>query len=112
MNEQDKKRIVDTLRTLRSESMALQNRVTDSNVQALMQKYNMLFIGEKCNQIYSDEFCCMLNTELGVNVSPDEFNSVITELCATLDMSIVPMIKLDDTNKPNPPIDHYRISLY
>lgn len=108
----DKKQLLDTLQMLRSESVALQNSATNYNVQTLMHKYDMLFIGEKFNHIYSHELCHMLNTKLGIKVSLDELNTIIPEVCATLDMKSEPMIKLEDARKPNPPIGCYQIVLF
>lgn len=108
----DKKQILDVLQTLRSETMALKNSVTDSDVRTLMHKYDMLFIGERFNHIYSHDLCHMLNTKLGIKMSLDELNTIIPEVCAILNIEIEPMIKLEDAMKPNPPISCYQIILF
>lgn len=92
---------------LRNSSMKIKN----NDVKSVMDKYNMLFLGSKFNTIYSIELHHYINTKLNFNISMDELNSLIPDVCKILNMNFEELIAIEDIGKPNPSIN-FRIILW
>lgn len=107
-----KNELSEILVQLRTASLSLSPDATEEEVHALMQKYDMLFLGKNYNTIYSIELCHMLKTKKKIDVSLDELNGIIPEACAALGMKFNSLINISDAGKPNPNILCYSIELY
>lgn len=108
----DKKILVEALLQLKSESMSIQNNITEDNFRSLMRKHGMLFLGEKINIIYSNELWHMLKTKHGIDAPMEEVNSIIPEVCFELGMKAEPLVLLKDAALPDAPISNYQITLF
>lgn len=108
----DKKQLVDILLQLRAECLPLQINASDSDIRAIMEKYDMIFLGNKFNSIYSHELCCMMNEKKNIDVSVNELNAAIPGVCSTLGMKIKPLVKLNNAESSNPIVASYEIELY
>ena len=104
--------LIEILLEIRSSSKLLSQDLTDENLKALIHKYNMLFVGENFNCIYSLELANSIRTFFNVEVSNDALNSLIPEVCTLLNMQYEPLVSLGDTANSNPEISCYSIILW
>lgn len=108
----DKRQLVQIFLELRSASNSAKAANTEDSYMELIHKYDMVFGGEKFNIINSIELCHCLKTKFNFEISIDELNNVIPEICKPLNMKYEPLIDLKDSGNPDPPIAAYSISLY
>lgn len=107
----DKQQLVEILRELRSASMSLGPEPSEYSLKSLMQKYNMLFVGEKFNVIYSRELCHALKNYFCVEISNDDLNKLLPGACKSLNMQLEPLIEISKIGKSSTP-DCYQITLW
>lgn len=101
------KQLIDVLAELVSASKLITN---ETDLDATMHKYDMLFLGEKFNTINSLELRHVLATHFDIKISNEELNSFIPKICSSLNMKYTPMILLNDINNPKPHC--YQIELW
>lgn len=101
-----KQNLIDVLNELKSACLSCKH--SDSAVRSLMTKYNMLFLGESINVIYSNDFYFSLQTVFGYCVTMEEFMSLIPPVCSELGMKYEPMYTLSTPDV----IEAYRIELW
>lgn len=87
---------------LELKSASLQCPKTEQEIHNLAQKYDMLFLGEQLNIIYSDELCHSLNSKFDMQIDLEELNQIIPAICAELHMACKPMKKLNDMSSSAP----------
>lgn len=108
----DKQKLVGVLLELRSASIALGLNPSEDDYKKLIHKYDMIFAGNKLNTIYTDEFNHCLKSKFDIDISIEELNQLIPNICSALNMSFEPFISATDFGKPNPQIVSYSIALY
>lgn len=101
------KKLIDVLCELRIASISS----NINTIESTMKKYNMLFLGEKLNTIYSIELHNSLNKIFNFDIDYIELNSLIPKACDMLKMSYETMIVVEDIGKPNPNTS-YKIVLW
>ena len=101
-------KLTDVLSELRSASM----QANEDTIMDLMKRYNLLFLGDKFNTIYSQELPQSLETFFNFPIELDELNQLIPEVCKLLQMNYEPMIKVSDVGSSNPKIASYSITLW
>ncbi len=77
----------------------------------VMSEYNLLFLGDKFRVIYSVELAFSLKTKFGIDITAEDLNKMIPDICSHLGMKISPMILAEDAGKPDAPIANYSIEL-
>lgn len=103
--------LIEVLMELRSESMQLNSNSTETAVKLLMNKYNMLFLGEKFNTIYSNELCYALKDYFHFEVTNDKLNSLLPNACEYLNMKYEPLIQIGKIGHNSKP-DCYSVILW
>lgn len=93
----DPKSITSALLELRAAILRSPN-----NPKPVMRKYNMLFLGEKFNNIGSRELYHALNDYFNISITLGELHRVLPSLCQSLSMHCEPMKSLNDLNNPVP----------
>jgi hypothetical protein len=68
----------------------------------LMNKYDIMFLGEKFNIIYSDELRHSLESFFKISISLEELNQLLPSACKALNMLCEPMKNMSDLNNPVP----------
>jgi hypothetical protein len=86
-------KIVQALIDIRNES--LKCPITDAGHKALMDKYNLFFMGSKFNTILSSELAHTLNEHFDINISLDDLNNMVPAVCGALKMSYEELQRLD-----------------
>ncbi len=104
-------KLIEILMELRRSSFELRKNPTEVSLKALMKKYNMLFLGEDFNTIYSNELAHSINTVFNIPVSNDEINKLIPIACKMLNMDCESMVNVSDVSMANPPVACYQITL-
>jgi len=104
--------IRDALIELRAASLSIQPDLSDGSLRALMNKYNMLFLGKHANVIYANELRHALNTHWGHNVDISEVLAAIPVVCSSLGMSYHAMVAVKNIRVENPPTEEYSIDLF
>ncbi len=99
--------LVDVLVELRNASI----NSSPNTIKTLMNEYDMLFVGEKFNTIYSEELRHCLDKKFNYLVSINELNSLLPQICKTLNMKLNKLIAVEDIGQPNPMIN-YEITLW
>lgn len=105
-------KIASALVELKQASLSIQGNVSHETWHDLIERYDMLFLGEKFNTIYCRELLHTLNEKFQVSVDIEELLSLIPQICSTLGMETGPLVRLEDAGKPNPPIADYSIELF
>lgn len=77
----------------------------------VMSEYNLLFLGDKFQVIYSVELAFSLKTKFGIDVTPEDLNEIIPGICSHLGMKSSPMVLAEDIGKTDAPIANYSIEL-
>jgi hypothetical protein len=108
----DTLKLVEILKTLSLESLSLGNNPSEADLKALMNKYDMLFIGENFNKIYSVELAHSLNKIMNIDVTIDFLNDMVPNACSILKMKYEALINAKDVGTPNPKISCYQIELW
>lgn len=104
-------KLLEILLELRSASAQINLNPTEDNLKEVMHKYDMLFVGEKFNCIYSNELAHSLNTVFGIPIGDEELNKLIPIACKSLNMKYEPMVEVSKISTSNPPIACYQITL-
>jgi hypothetical protein len=107
----DLKGLVGVLMELRSVGMQLGVNSTEEKIRDAMRKYDLVFGGERLNNINSLELCHSLQNYFRVKADNDELNLLIPEACRALGMKYEPMIKVSDVGKSTEPYC-YEITLW
>lgn len=100
------------IRILQELSVASKSVSTESDVQEIMTKYDMMFLGEKFNHIYSLELRHSLSKCFGFKISNNELNNLIPSTCESMGLSYSPMLALNDLPNPDRQIYCYQIKLW
>ncbi len=103
--------LVDILSELRTNSMVANSEPTDHSIHQLIDKYNILFLGEKFNTIYSIELGHAIRNYFKVNISNEQLIELLPQACKSLSMEIEPMINIENIGKKSTP-DSYKILLW
>lgn len=85
----DVKQLGNILTELSSASKTITN---PSELQSLMERYDMIFAGKFYNCINTIELRHTLEKTFHLNVSLEELNSLVPPTCSKLGMKIVPFI--------------------
>lgn len=99
------------LMELKTASSYVNQNPTDGNLRSLMDKYNMLFLGENFNCIYSSELTHAINNVFKIQVTNEEITAHIPIVCTALHMDYEPMVAVKDVSNPNPGLACYKITL-
>lgn len=91
----DIQKLIDVLTQLRSESVQLGANPSESEIKALMRKYNTLFLGKKFNYINSLDLFKISKEFFNVKITNDEFNKLIPIACETLYMKFEPLVEIN-----------------
>lgn len=93
----DQKQLTDILMELSSASKGI---TSPSQLQSLINKYDMIFAGKSYNCINSIELRHTIDKIFHLGISLEELNSLIPSVCAELGMEIVPFVNaLDPAEK-------------
>ena len=107
----DIKQLTDILLLMKQEAATI---VTEDDLKLLMRKYDILFLGENFNTIYSHELAHSLKNKLNFDTTIEEVNEMIPQACRALGMKCEAMYSVKDvhdgTVEANRP-DVYQISL-
>ena len=90
-------KIVEILSLLRSDSISYQD-----NPRKLLDKYNLMFLGDKANTIFTNDLIITINDYFHMNISNNVLQELIPEACEILHMKYEPMKALNDMNNPIP----------
>ena len=105
-------KISSALLELKQASLSLQRDANECTWHELMDRYDMLFLGEKFNTIYGIELRHTLSRNFGVDISMEDLIALIPNICASLHMNIKPLVLLENAGKPDAPIAEYSIELF
>lgn len=81
------------------EEIRFASRGCTKDPHAIMQKYDMLFVGKEFNIVYSLEVRHALQKNAGIEVSNAELNSLLPGICSELGIVLTPMTALNSTDK-------------
>lgn len=87
-------KLIRALEMLKADSLKLQG-----NPNLLMEKYNLLFQGEKNNLVYSNELVHCLQDYFGMIINLHELNELLPSACQTLNMLCEPMRAAEKLDK-------------
>lgn len=105
MNNLEK--LIQSLVTLRNVSLSIDR----NNPRSTFKEYNMLFLGEKFNIIYSMELRHCLQEHFGLALTDDELLALIPLACRERGMRCESMIELSQLGKNSDP-SAFRIILH
>lgn len=105
-------KLIEILLELRSAIQQLGSKPSEYSLKEVMNTYNMLFLGENFNCIYSNELAHCIKTIFDIPVKNDELNELIPDACKILNMRFEPMVEVAKISQPNPPIACYQITLW
>lgn len=97
---------------LKQASLSIQRNVSYETWHSLMERYDMLFLGEKFNTISCIELWNALKNKFQISIGIEELLSLIPQICSALGMKAMPLIRLEDAGKPAAPIADYSIELF
>ena len=72
----------------------------------------MIFMGPKMNVINSIELLHTLKEKFSIDISLENLNGLLPNLCTELGMKTESLISLQDAGEPDPPIATYLITLF
>lgn len=99
--------LTDVLIELRNASI----NSSPNTIKSIINEYDMLFVGSKFNNIYSIELNHCLNKKFNYILSLAELNTMLPQVCKTLNMTLEKLIAVEDIGQPNPTIN-YQITLW
>jgi len=82
----------------------------ENEFKSLMKKYNMMFLGEHLNVIYTHELLPLLTSTFNLVISNAELLAVIPTICESLNMKYEALKLVADIDNPNP--YSFSITLY
>ena len=85
---------------------------TEVKLHTLIEKYDMIFMGPKMNVINSIELLHTLKEKFSIDISLENLNGLLPNLCTELGMKTESLISLQDAGEPDPPIATYLITLF
>ena len=94
-----------TLLELRRSAIGIR---TEDDLRKTMKKYNMLFVGERFNNVYAREMFHYMKENFGFSLLYEEFLDLVPGVCAGLNM---PCETLVFVNNPSKRAD-YQITLF
>lgn len=97
--------LVSIFEELKSSSMLI-----TGDPQAIRQKYNLMFLGEKYNKIYTNDLHACLENYFGINIEYSKLNELVPSICNILSMKYEPMRNINDLSNPIPAC--YQIELW
>lgn len=103
-------KITAALLELRSASMVTNANPTDSRIKSLINKYDIIFISKKINQIDSFDLYRALNGYFDINIEHQELMGLIPLVCDRLNMKYDPLIDIYNMGKTK--ADFYQITLW
>lgn len=89
---------------LKNASLRIRGNVSEESWHDLIQRYDMLFLGERFSTIGTVELAHTLVSKFSIDIDIETLNKLIPEICSSLGMTANPMIRLEDVGKPNAPI--------
>ncbi|MFL0164542.1 hypothetical protein [Candidatus Clostridium helianthi] len=99
--------LINTLTELKTASIISK----PDNIERIMKKYDMLFLGSKFNAVYSIELYHCINAIFNFKITLEELNALIPTACNILNMSFAEMVSIDYIGKPNS-VMNYKITLW
>lgn len=87
---------------LKNSSIQMNSLQTEDEIKSIMHKYDMLFLGENFNTIYSLELRHSLEKHFGIKLANEDLNKLIPKSCDALKMKYEPMAKVEDFSNPTP----------
>lgn len=88
--------IINVLQELRIASKSIHS---ETDLRVTMNKYDILFLGEKFNKINTIELHHCLKTVFELDYPKDEFLNLIPVACKTLNMKTEALVLAEDTSK-------------
>lgn len=104
--------IASVLIELKQAGLSIQGNASHETWHSLVERYNILFLGEKFNTIYCRELLYTLNDKFQISIGIEELLSLIPQICFTLGMKTEPLVRLEDAGNPMAPIAEYSIKLF
>ncbi len=98
-------KLIPIFEELRSSSMLI-----SGNPHPTMQKYDLMFLGEKFNTIYTNDLHACLANYFGIKIEYSKLNELVPSICNALSMKYEPMKEITDLNNPVPAC--YQIELW
>lgn len=71
---------------------------TADTIEEIIKRYDMLFVGSKFNNIYSNELHHSLKTIHNIDISITELNDLIPTACRILNMKFEKLVGINDAN--------------
>lgn len=105
-------KVIGVLKELQTASLSIQQSNNENEILSKIHTYDMLFLGEKYNEIHSVELCHSLNTVFGINITNEQLNELLPTVCPMLNMSCEKYISVSDIGKIDAPTRSYNIKLY
>lgn len=81
-------------------SRASKSISSDNNLRTISERYDMLFLGKNFNIINTVELCHCLSKKFDIDISIEELNCLIPDVCSLLNMKCEPMAALDALQEP------------
>lgn len=107
MNTNSKK-LSKVLLELRNASMQISNE----DIIHIVDKYDILFLGEKLNCIYSNELLRSLKNIFHIEISNKELNKLIPIVCKFLNMNCKPITVINHLGSTHSYSNCYNITLW
>ena len=87
---------------------------SEAGIRRLMDKYDMIFSGEKINTIFTVELAHTLTEKFGVPIQHEELTKIVSSLCKQLGMTYTELYPVEEMGKGviNPDHVSYHIVLY
>lgn len=105
-------KIAEALLELKAASIVLHRNCSDDEWHDLINRYDLLFLGEQFNVIYSVELAHSLKAKFDIDIDIEALNILIPTICSSLGMEAEPMILLQDVGNPDAKIANYSITLF
>ena len=104
-------KLIEILLELRTASMQIHLKQSENEIKTVMNKYDMLFLGEKFNNIYSVELCHSMKNYFKVEIENNKLNELIPTICKSLNMKYEPLVAVSKLGKSTEPVG-YNIILW
>lgn len=92
-----KTQLTNILTDLKSASIKYQD-----DPEYLIRTFDIVFAGEKANQVSSEELYAVLSSTNQISANKDDFTATVPDVCKSLKMECHPMRKVDDLTNPTP----------
>lgn len=90
--------LIDVLHEL---SIASRSITNEDDFHAVLNKYDMLFLGKDFNLILTTELRNTLSQNYGIEISNSELNAMIPDVCSRIKMKCDPMYAVKDLGNSN-----------